>query len=122
MGKLAKSGKRFDLKSLEHIESEEEFLSFIKDIGFEWLLNHSNQEVPLIATREFFSTFKLKATTDPDADSISFRLFNIEHEMSIREWSLRMGLFTNAEDDEGIWSDRMFGPPKHTPRFTPQTA
>ena len=102
VGKLAKSGKRFDLKVLEYIESEEEFMSYIKDIGFEWLLNHSDKEVPLIEAREFFSTFKLKATTNQDADAISFRLFNIEHEMSIREWSLRMGLFTTAEDDEGI--------------------
>ena len=46
------------------------------------------------AAREFFSTFKFKATTDPDANSISFRLFTIEHTMSVREWSLRMGLFT----------------------------
>lgn len=36
------------------------------------------------------------------ADSITFRIFNEEYEISIREWSLRMGLFTHAEDDEGI--------------------
>ena len=68
VGKLAKSGKRFDLEALDYIESEEEFLSFIKGISFEWLLNHSDQEVPLVAAREFFLTFKLKATTDQDAD------------------------------------------------------
>ena len=107
---------------MQHIESEEEFIAHIRDIGFQWLLHHSEQEVPLVAAMEFFSTFRFKATTDPDTDSISFRLFNIEHTMSIREWSLRIGLFTNAEDDEGIWNDRMFGPPRNTPGFTPQTA
>ena len=42
VGKLAKSVKRFDLRTLEYIESAEEFMSFIKDIGFVWLLNHSD--------------------------------------------------------------------------------
>ena len=41
VGKLAKSEKRYDRDSLKQIESEEEFLSHIKGIGFEWLLNHS---------------------------------------------------------------------------------
>ena len=107
VGKLAKSGKRYDRDSLREVECEEEFLGHIKGIGFEWLLNHSEQEVPVEAAREFFSTFRFKATTDPDMNSISFRLFTIEHTMSVREWSLRMGLFRNAEDGEGIWDDRV---------------
>ena len=114
-GKLVKSGKRYDSETLRHIESEEEFLSYIQDISFEWLLDHSDHEIPLVEATKFFSTFRFKATTDPDADSISFRLFTIEHLMSIREWSLRMGLFTNEEEEEGIWNERMFGPPKNTP-------
>ena len=77
-------------------------MSYIRAIGFEWLLNHSDHEVPVVAAREFFSTFRFKATVDLDADSISFRLFNMEYLMSIREWPLRMGLFTNEEDEEGI--------------------
>ena len=72
--------------------------------------------------REFFSTFRLKNTTDLDADSITFRLFNEEYEMSIREWSLRMGLFTQAEVEEGAWNERMIGVPKNTPGFKVQTA
>ena len=122
VGKLAKSGKRYDRDSLREIECEEEFLGHIKGIGFEWLLNHSEQEVPVEAAREFFSTFRFKATTDPDMNSISFRLFTIEHTMSVREWSLRMGLFTNAEDGEGIWDDRVYGPPRDTPEFSSQDA
>ena len=59
VGKLAKSGKRYDSESLRLIESEEEFLGHIKDIGFEWLLNHSEHEVHVVVTREFFSTFRL---------------------------------------------------------------
>ena len=54
VGKLATFGKRFDLKSLEHIESEEEFLSFIKDIGFEWnssQLSSSRQPLTWMQTR-----------------------------------------------------------------------
>ncbi|XP_042059564.1 uncharacterized protein LOC121804085 [Salvia splendens] len=36
-------------------------------------------EVPIDLAREFFSTFRFKSTTDLDADSIKFRLFNEEH-------------------------------------------
>ena len=39
VGKLAKSGKRYDRDSLREIECGEEFLGHIKGIGFEWLLN-----------------------------------------------------------------------------------
>ena len=60
VGKLAKSGKRYDPDSLKQIESEEEFLDHIRDIGFEWLLKHNEQEVPVDAAREFFSTFHFK--------------------------------------------------------------
>ncbi|XP_042019196.1 uncharacterized protein LOC121767059 [Salvia splendens] len=83
-GKLAKSGKQYDPKALREIESDKEFLKYISAIGFEWLMNHSTAEVPTTLAREFFSTFRLKSTTDLDADSITFRLFNEEYEMSIR--------------------------------------
>ena len=56
-GKLVKSGKRYDSTFLQEIESEEEFLSYIRDIGFEWLLNHSDHEVLVVTAREFFSAF-----------------------------------------------------------------
>ena len=42
--------------------------------------------------------------------------------MSIREWSLRMGLFTNEEDEDGIWNERMIGALKNTPGFKSQSA
>lgn len=100
-GKIAKSGKRYDPEALWEIGSDEEFLAYIREIGFEWLLNHSTAEVPVTLAKEFFSTFHLNPTTDLDTDSITFRLFNQEYEMGIREWSLRMGLFTHAEDKEG---------------------
>ena len=88
----------------------------------EWLLKHSTAEVPVDLTREFFSMFRLKSTSDLNADSITFtfRLFNEEYEMSIREWSLRMGLFSRADDEEGIWNERMVDAPKNTPGFKVQ--
>ncbi|XP_041995791.1 uncharacterized protein LOC121745914 [Salvia splendens] len=79
-------------------------------------------EVPIDLAREFFSTFRFKSTIDLNADSIKFRLFYEEHVMSIREWTLRMGLLTRTEDDEGLWSERMIGPPKLTPGFKTQNA
>lgn len=82
---MAKSGKRSDLEALREIGSDEEFLAYNRDIGFEWLLDHSTTKVPVALAKEFFSTFRFKSTTDPDADSIFFRLFTVEHEMSIRE-------------------------------------
>lgn len=42
--------------------------------------------------------------------------------MSIREWSLWMGLFSRNEDDDGIWNERMVGAPKHMPGFKAQKA
>lgn len=99
-GKMTKSGKQYDPR----------------------LLNHSTVEVPTALAREFFSTFRLKKTTDLDVDSISFRLFNEECQMSIREWSLRMGLFSRIKDDDGIWNERMDGAPKYTPGFKVQSA
>ena len=75
-------------------------MSYIWGIGFEWLLNHSTKEVPIAAAREFFATFRFKATVDHDADSIFFMLFNEDYMLSIRELSLWMGLFTNEEDEE----------------------
>ena len=91
-GKMAKSGKQYSSKELKMIACDEEFRACIYAIGFEWLLKHIQTKVPVDLAREFFSTFRLKNTSDLDADSITFRLFNEEHEMSIREWSLRMGL------------------------------
>ena len=108
-GKMAKSGKQYSSRELMTIACDENFHACIYSIVFEWLLRHSQEKVPVNLAREFFSTFGLKNTSDLDADSITFQLFNEEHEMSIREGSLRMGLFTKAEDDEGIWNERMVG-------------
>ncbi|XP_042041261.1 nucleolar and coiled-body phosphoprotein 1-like [Salvia splendens] len=55
-GKLAKSGKRYDRDELREIDSDEEFRQYIGAIGFDWLLKHSDAEVPTALTREFFST------------------------------------------------------------------
>ena len=38
-------------------------------------------------------------------------------EMSIREWSLRMGLLTPEEEEEGTWNEREIGAPKNTEGF-----
>ncbi|XP_042049934.1 uncharacterized protein LOC121795463 [Salvia splendens] len=122
VGKYAKSGKMYDSAELKGISSNDEFRGYIGAIGFDWLLKHSTIEVPIDVAREFFSTFRFKSTTDLDADSINFRLFNEEHVMSIREWTLRMGLLMRTEDDEGLWNERMVGPPKLTPGFKAQSA
>lgn len=75
----AKSGKQYDPKELQEIDSDEEFCGYISAIRFKWLLKHSTTEVLLNLAREFFSTSRLKRTTDLDADSITFRLFNEEY-------------------------------------------
>ena len=51
---------------------EKKFISYFKSIGFEWLLNHNEEEVPGALAKEFFTSFKFKKTTDLDADIISF--------------------------------------------------
>ncbi|XP_042027244.1 nucleolar and coiled-body phosphoprotein 1-like [Salvia splendens] len=71
-GKLAKSEKRYDREELREMDSDEEFRQYIGAIGFDWLLKHSDAEVPIALAREFFSTFCLRTTTDLDADSITF--------------------------------------------------
>ncbi|XP_042029790.1 nucleolin-like [Salvia splendens] len=121
-GKQAKSGKSYHPGSLQEIESEEEFLSYISAIGFEWLLSHSTAEVPMALAKEFFTSFKFKSTTNIETDSISFCLFNVDTTMSIREWSLRLGLLTMEEDIRGEWDDRHIGPPRKTPGFDTQQA
>ena len=84
-GKMAKSGKQYIPEELKMIECDEKFRACIYAIGFEWLLKHSQAKVPVDLARGFFSTFRLKNTSDLDVDFITFRLFNEEHEMSIRE-------------------------------------
>ena len=86
--KMAKSGKQYNSKKLKMIACDEGFHACTYAIGFEWLLKHSQTKVSVDLAREFFTTFRLKNTSDLDAESITFRLFNEEHEMSIREWSL----------------------------------
>ncbi|XP_042023070.1 uncharacterized protein LOC121770403 [Salvia splendens] len=77
--KYAKFRKMYDSAELKEISSNDEFQSYIDAIGFDWLLKHSTSEVPIDLAREFFSTFRFKSTTDLDAESINFRLFNEEH-------------------------------------------
>ena len=84
-GKMAKSGKQYSSKELKMIECDEEFHACIHTIGFEWLLKHSQAKVPVDLAREFFSTFRLKNTSDLDTDSITFRLFNEEHQGVVPE-------------------------------------
>ncbi|XP_047978506.1 myb-like protein X [Salvia hispanica] len=121
-GRSAKSGKKLCLSDLEELGVEKKFISYFKSIGFEWLLNHNNAEVPVALVKEFFTSFKFKQSTDLDADTISFRLFNEEMEMSIREWSLRLGLLTPEEEEEGAWNEREIGSPKNTAGFDAEEA
>ena len=74
VGKMVKSGKQYSSRELKMIACDKEFRACIQSIGFEWLLQHSQERVPVDLAREFFSTFRLKNTTDLDADSITFRL------------------------------------------------
>ncbi|XP_047949035.1 ribosomal biogenesis protein LAS1L-like [Salvia hispanica] len=46
-GKSAKSGKKLCLSDLRDLGVEKKFISYFKSIGFEWLLNHSEEEVPV---------------------------------------------------------------------------
>ncbi|XP_047949327.1 FK506-binding protein 5-like [Salvia hispanica] len=71
-GKSAKSGKKLCLSDLRDLGVEKKFISYFKSIGFEWLLNHCEEKVPVALAKEFFTSFKFKATTDLDADAISF--------------------------------------------------
>lgn len=94
-GKKVKSGKRDHLSSLRGLSVEEQFLAYIKGAsGFEWILEHSLVEVHVDLAREFFTSFHFTHTTDLDAPSICFRLFNQEILMTLREWSLCLGLLT----------------------------
>ena len=121
-GKSAKSGKKLCLSDLEELGVGKKFISYFKSIGFEWILNHSNAEVPVALAKEFFTSFKFKQSTDLDADTISSRIFNEEMEMSIREWSLRLGLLTPEEEEEGAWNEREIGAPKNTEGFDAEEA
>ena len=75
-GKMAKSGKQYNPKELRMFACDEDFRACIYAIGFEWLLKHNQAKVPVDLAQEFFSTFQLKNTSDLDANSITFRLFN----------------------------------------------
>ena len=121
-GKLAKSGKSLCLSDLRELGVEKKLISYFKSIRFEWLLNHCEEEVLMALAKEFFTSFKFISTTDLDADSITFWLFNEEMVMSIREWSLRMGLLTLVEDEEGTWNERDIGAPNNTEGFDAQEA
>lgn len=111
-----------DEEAEEDLGVAEKFTSYIKNIGFEWLLNHCEEEVSVPLAKEFFTSFHFKVTIDPDAESISFRLFNQDMTMSIREWLLRMRLFTLEEDDAGDWNVREIGQPRMTEGFVPEDA
>ena len=56
-GKMAKSGKQYSPRELKMIACDEDFRACIYSIGFEWLLKHSQERVPVDLAREFFSTF-----------------------------------------------------------------
>ena len=121
-GMSVKSRKKLCLSDLRDLGVEKKFISYFKSIGFEWLLNHIEEEVPVALAKEFFTSFKFKQSIDLDADTISFRMFNEEMEMSITEWSLRMGLLTPEEEEEGTWNEREIGAPKNTASFDAEEA
>ena len=56
-GKMAKSGKQYSPRELKMIACDKDFRACIYSIGFEWLLKHSQERVPVDLAREFFSTF-----------------------------------------------------------------
>lgn len=114
-GKQQMSGKKLDQEALEELETLGEFMELITGIGFDWLLIPSSPKMQIELAQEFFTSFHFTYATDVEAESIRFRLFTREMRMSIKEWSVRLGLYT--ADQEADWFERDIGTPREIPEF-----
>ncbi|KAL1533036.1 hypothetical protein AAHA92_32978 [Salvia divinorum] len=121
-GKKVKSGKRLHRPSLRELGAEEKFLEYMSGIGFEWLLEFNSADIPIALAQEFFTSFHFKATTDVTEKSISFRIFGRQVKVSLTEWSIRLGLYTEEQAREREWSARQLGQLKSDTDFDPQAA
>ncbi|KAL1555157.1 hypothetical protein AAHA92_15632 [Salvia divinorum] len=115
-----KSGKRMDQPSLRDLGAEEEFVTYISAIGFDWLLETEMPDVPVIVAQEFFSTFKFRPTKNVLANCISFRIFGTTLRMSLTEWSVRLGLYSEEQAEAGAWLERDRGQPRSIEDFDAQ--
>lgn len=64
--KQRKSGKVLYFPSLDE-NAREPFLSSIRAMGFDWLLENRDPNIPIRLAKEFFTTFRFRVTTDLDA-------------------------------------------------------
>ncbi|KAL1569892.1 hypothetical protein AAHA92_01310 [Salvia divinorum] len=118
--RAVKSGKRMDQPSLRGLGAEEEFVTYISAIGFDWLLETEMPDVPVIVAQEFFSTFKFRPTKNVLANCISFRIFGTTLRMSLTEWSVRLGLYSEEQAEAGAWLERDRGQPRSIEDFDAQ--
>ncbi|XP_057810363.1 uncharacterized protein LOC131024847 [Salvia miltiorrhiza] len=91
------TGKTLDLASIERLGVKDRFVAYFERIGWSWLLCESSHPVYQELALEFFSTFKFVDTADLDKKCISFRLFNMHHDLSLSEWSVKLGICTLEE-------------------------
>ncbi|XP_041995718.1 uncharacterized protein LOC121745839 [Salvia splendens] len=118
--KRLKAGKKLHQPSLETIRDEEKFAEYITGIGFEWLLEVDETPVPEVLAKEFFTSFRFTGSTDLETRSVSFRVFGRGQKMSLNEFSIRMGLYTDAQVANGEWFGRDIGLPQRKPDFDQQ--
>lgn len=118
--KKVRSGRRLKEETLKELGTETEFLEYITGIGFDWLLDPCAATIPIELAQEFFMSFHFTYAVDVGAESIRFRLFTRELRMSIREWSVRLGLYT--VDQEVEWFERDIGHPKDIKEYDEHAA
>ncbi|KAG6395528.1 hypothetical protein SASPL_146173 [Salvia splendens] len=122
-GKVAENQEQEEMKvretfrprNLGGARSLRGIMELITGIGFDWILVFSSPKMLIELAQEFFTSFHFTLATDVGEESIQFRLFTREMRMSIREWSVRLGLYT--ADQEAEWFARDIDTPKEIPEF-----
>ena len=95
--KFYKSGRTVDFETLDELQVHDEFVEYMEMGGFTWLLFLESHNLPSALVDEFFTTYRFEVTTDLFTPSVHFRLFNIHYNMSLHEWSVRLGLYSMKE-------------------------
>lgn len=88
-------------------------------MGFEWLLENRDPEIPVRLAKEFFTTFRFQVTTNLDEVSISFKVFGRELSMRLIKWTVRLGLCSLGKAIGPGWRGRESGIPRRHGEFNP---
>ena len=117
--KQIKCNKVLHFPSLDELAPREPFLSYMRALGFDWLLENGDPTIPVILAKEFLATFRFQVTTDMDEVSISFRVLGREVSMNLIEWTVRLGMCTVEEAIGPEWRSRERGIPRRHVEFDP---